>query len=296
MKKILFVFLIFTSLISFSQSLPNNDMEEWENFLIYEEPENWNSPNPFTALLGEFAVSKSNDAQSGNHSAKLTTLSILDGQLVIPGLLTLADFSINIFDSSYSISGGYYLQENVHKVTGWYKYSGVEGDSASLFMYNFKNSVATGFDTIGAGYAFLTDADDWKPFTILMQNFNSSIPDTFNIIISSSSLLSAKEGSSLLIDNLLLHTNTGIIDLWNNTKPLKVFPNPATDNINFKTNIFENGSVLTIYDNFGKEIVNKEFENIQTKIDVSGFTPGVYVYKLTLNNRLLNSGTFIKTK
>lgn len=278
----------------FSQSLPNNNMEEWDNAIIYEQPQNWNTPNPYTALLGVISVTKSDDAFSGNYSAKLETKELLGGQIVVPGVITLADFAINISDSSFSMHGGYFLQENVYKLSGRYKYSGVEGDSASILMYNFKNTNESGFDTIGVGFTFLNDAEEWQPFTVMMQYLNYSVPDTFNVIIASSSLVGAKEGSTLWVDSLTIYTNTGIIDLWNPKKSLKVYPNPATDVINFSANEIKTGSVLTIYDNFGRKIAENDFPNTSSKINISGFIPGVYAYALSLNNRILNSGTFIK--
>lgn len=294
MKKRLAIFMLLSTTTVFSQSLPNNNMEEWDNAIIYEQPQNWNTPNPYTALLGVISVTKSDDAFSGNYSAKLETKELLGGQIVVPGVITLADFAINIADSSFSMHGGYFLQENVYKLTGRYKYSGVEGDSASILMYNFKNTNESGFDTIGVGFTFLNDADEWQPFTVMMQYLNYSVPDTFNVIIASSSLVGAKEGSTLWIDSLTIYTNTGIIDLWSPKKPLKVYPNPATDVINFSANEIKTGSVLTIYDNFGRKIAENDFTNTSSKINISGFIPGVYAYALSLNNRILNSGTFIK--
>lgn len=294
MKKILAIFMLFSTATVFSQSLPNNDMEEWDNVIIYEQPQNWNTPNPYTALLGVISVSKSDDAFSGSYSAKLETKELLGGQIVVPGVITLADFAINLIDSSFSMSGGYFLQENVYKLTGRYKYSGVEGDSASILMYNFKNTVESGFDTIGVGFTFLNDTDEWQPFTVMMQYLNYSVPDTFNVIIASSSLAGARDGSTLWVDSLTIYTNTGIIDLWSPKKPLNVYPNPATNMISFSADEIKTTSTLTIYDNFGRKIVENDFTNISLKIDISGFVPGIYVYKLSLDNRIINSGTFIK--
>ena len=296
MKKLFILFFLFSSFNIFSQSLPNNDFEnwEWDTFHLYQEPENWNTPNPYTILLGKTSVTESDEAFSGSHSAKLETLELLEGQIIVPGILTLADFSINILDSSYSMGGGYFLQENVYKLTGRYKYSGVDGDSASILMYNFKNTIETGFDTIGAGYTSLTDTDEWQPFTIMMQYLNNSVPDTFNMIISSSSLLSARAGSTLWIDSLSIFTNTGIVNLWNPKKPLKVYPNPALEVINFSSETMEDGSVLTIYDNFGRKITDKNFTGRKTQLEISDFPPGFYTYMLNSKNEIINSGTFIK--
>lgn len=71
------------------------------------------------------------------------------------------------------------------------------------------------------GFTFLNDTDEWQPFTVMMQYLNYSVPDTFNVLIASLSLVGAKDGSTLWVDSLTIFTNTGFINLWNPKKSLK---------------------------------------------------------------------------
>lgn len=164
----------------------------------------------------------------------------------------------------------------------------------NILVYNFKNTNESGFDKTGVGFTFLNDTDKWQPFTVMMQYLNYSVPDTFIVLIASSSLVSAKDGSTLWVDSLTIFTNTGFIDLWNPKKSLKVYPNPATDMISFSVNEIKTASTLTIYDNFGRKIVEKDFTERVIKPNTSDYVPGVYVYNLINGNNILNSGTFIK--
>jgi len=295
MKKILTIIIILATTNVFSQILPNNDMEEWEwdIFNQYQDPINWNTPNEFLLLTSTEVVSRSDDSYSGSSSAMLETKYISLVDMNIPGILSLADFTVNLLDSSYTMSGGYFLQENVSRLTGWYKYSGEGEDFGSIFIYNFKNTAETGYDTIGVGYVTLENSEEWQEFSVEMQLLKNLVPDTFNVVISSSTLLNVS-GSKLWIDKLSIEINTGIIDLWNQKTPLKVYPNPATDLINFSSDKVETGNILTIYDNFGRKITEKEFTSKVVNVNTSGFAPGVYTYKLHLDNKILNSGTFIK--
>lgn len=86
-------------------------MEEWDNVNIYEQPQNWNTPNPYTALLGVISVTKGDDAFSGDYSAKLESKELLGGQIIVAGVITLADFAINIADSSFSMNGGFFYRK-----------------------------------------------------------------------------------------------------------------------------------------------------------------------------------------
>ena len=280
------------SISLFSQTLPNYDFEEWNNFFIYEEPSNWNTPNPYTSLLGSVTVSPSNDAFTGSQAARLETMNVMD--INLPGVMTLADININIFDSSYSVSGGFFLQENIFKLTGWYKYQGIGGDQASILMYNFKNTPETGYDTIGYGYGFLDNTDTWSQFTVYMTNISNAVPDSFNVIIASSLAIGAQEGSVLLVDSLSIYTNTGIIDLWKPKTQLNAYPNPAVSNITFESETNISNGMITIYNNIGQKLGEKTFENNSVRFNVNNLTPGVYTYTLKEKNKILNSGTFIK--
>jgi len=292
MKKIIILAFSLMSISLFSQTLPNYDFEEWNNFFIYEEPSNWNTPNPYTSLLGSVTVSPSNDAYTGSQAARLETMNVMD--INLPGVMTLADININIFDSSYSVSGGFFLQENIYKLTGWYKYQGVGGDQASILMYNFKNTPETGYDTIGYGYGFLDNADTWSQFTVYMTNISNAVPDSFNVIIASSLAIGAQEGSVLLVDSLSIYTNTGIIDLWKPKTQLNVYPNPAVHNITFESETNISNGIITIYNNIGEKLYEKPFENNSLNFNVNNLSPGIYTYTLREKNKILNSGTFIK--
>ncbi len=292
MKKIFILVFSLMSISLFSQTLPNYDFEEWDNYFIYEEPANWNTPNPYTSLLGSVTVSPSSNAYTGSKAARLETMNLMD--INLPGLMTLADIDINIFDSSYSVSGGFFLQENIYKLTGWYKYNGVGNDQASILMYNFKNTEETGYDTIGYGFGFLDNTDTWTQFSVFMTNISNAVPDSFNVIIASSLAIGAQEGSVLLVDSLSIYTNTGILDLWKPKTQLNVFPNPAVSNITFEaeTNI-SNGRIF-IYNSIGEKLAEKTFENNSVQFNINNLNPGVYTYTLREKNKILNSGTFIK--
>lgn len=292
MKKLFILVFSLLSVNMFAQTLPNYDFEEWDDYLIYKDPANWSTPNQYTILLGATSVNKSSDSYTGSSSAKLETVNVMDFNL--PGVMTLADININLLDSSYSISGGFFLQENIYKLTGWYKYEGVGEDMASVFMYNFKNTEASGYDTIGYGVGFLDNASEWTQFTVYMQNLKYNVPDTFNVVISSSQAIGAQQGSTLWVDSLSIYTNTGIIDLWKPKTALKAYPNPAVDNINFETENRINNGELIIYSNTGEKLMELPFEDISIKANVSSLSPGVYTYTLREKNKILNSGTFIK--
>jgi hypothetical protein len=82
-------------LVSNAQTqLQNIDFENWETLNgpisnTYEEPIDWSSSNECTALINQFAVSKSTDAQSGTYSVRMETFAAF-GDIRANGVLTTA--------------------------------------------------------------------------------------------------------------------------------------------------------------------------------------------------------------
>lgn len=286
-----FIFILFT-VVSYGQMIPNSEFNNWTPHGSYDDPDGWNTPNPFMSQVNEATVFKSNDAYSGSFSARLETRNLL-GFTDAPGLLTLADIFVDLLSLEYSISGGLPLNENVQKLTGMYKYEGVDNDSATILIYNFKRDNEGEIDTIGYGFGYLHDASEWTPFTVEMGYLNSHIPDTFNVIILSSGQV-FHAGSVLLVDSIAIETNTGIFNLSQNHLEVNIYPNPTTEFVYFETNIAENNRILTIFDISGKLISSHDFHTKKIQVATSNLPRGIYTYEISNRTYRLNSGTFVK--
>lgn len=296
MKNILsLAFLMCFSIFALAQTLPNSEFEVWINYGLFEQPELWNTPNPYTTIVdpGAISVSKSSDAYSGDFSAKIETIDISGGTFDVPGVITLANINVDFISVTYSISGGMELKENVSKLSGMYKYQGVDGDSATVLIYNFKRDNQGEIDTIGFGSGYLHDANSWTPFTVNMVNLNTHLPDTFNVIILSSGP-ELHPGSILHVDSLTIETNTGIINLDYDQISVQVYPNPTSDIVQFETKDIDKGRLVRVYNITGKLVSNSDFSDRKTKISMTEFPSGIYSYKVIKQNKLLNGGSFIK--
>ncbi len=286
-----FIFILFT-FVSYGQMIPNHEFNNWTSHGSYDDPDEWNTPNPFMAPVNEATVFKSTDAYSGSFSARLETRNLL-GFTDAPGLLTLADIFVDLLTLDYSISGGLPLNENVKKLTGMYKYEGVDNDSATVLIYNFKRDSQGDIDTIGYGFGYLHDASEWTPFTVEMGYLNSHTPDTFNVIILSSGQV-FHAGSVLLVDSIAIETNTGIFNLDYDRLKVNIYPNPTTEFVYFETDGDDNNRSLSIFDIGGKLISSHEFHTKEIKISTSNLPEGIYTYQISNLTSRLNSGTFVK--
>jgi len=295
MKKIFtLTFLLLTVLFSSAQILPNPSFDLWEQFNGYEEPQSWHTPNPYTALTGVSVVTKSTDAYSGDYSAMLETKDLLGGAFQAPGLLTLADFTVDIVSGTYAFPGGIALADKVDKMTGMYKYAGANGDSASVIMVSFRHPEGQEIDTVGIGYGFMHDASEWSPFTVNMIALSNEQPDSFNVIIMSSGSFDVNVGSQLWVDDVSLETVTGIFNLFEETSSVNVYPNPASDFVKFEMENNVDNLELSVFDNAGRQIKQLTFNGKSAEINLSNFPAGVYSYRITNSDKLMDSGSFVK--
>src|SRR5690554_67949 len=96
------------------------------------------------------------------------------------------------------------------------------------------------------------------------------------------------EEQATFADNIGSFTIGATTSLTINTKNINVYPNPATNFVNFEIDGLENGTV-TINSITGQEVVNASFAN-GTKIDVNHLNNGVYIYNVRNAN-----GEVVKT-
>ncbi len=88
--------------------------------------------------------------------------------------------------------------------------------------------------------------------------------------------------------------NIETTNIYNNI--CKVFPNPATDKINFLINKVINPGEILIYDNMGKLIKTISYQDTFIKVNTSLFSNGIYYYNFTGNSAIISAGKFIIQK
>ncbi len=71
--------------------------------------------------------------------------------------------------------------------------------------------------------------------------------------------------------------------------PISVFPNPASETVTFSWDEGYTHLDLEIYDLTGKQIVSRTIEQNET-IRVDDLSSGLYLYKLSNNNHLIDAG------
>ena len=275
MKKIiiLVVFIAFANFTGFSQNpIPNADFESWTDD---NNPNSWYGLVVDVVITQLYTLSITTDAQSGLAAAKIETIDVpLLGAL--PGIASLSPIALDLLGGGIQFAtAGAGLSVKPTKVLGYFKYEGVNGDTAMVAgIFTKWNTSTNKRDTLGiGGFMVSTITSTYTPFQFVV-NLPQS-PDSMNIMLISSAGYSPQAGSALYVDNMSMeYTSTAGIE---NTQLLScnAFPNPATDEILFS--LPEDGFCsVSVYDMTGKKVLNASESQRQFYLDVRSLPSGVY--------------------
>lgn len=306
MKRTLLILLCTLSLELLAQQIPNNSFETWEPQLnnTYEEPGgNWWATLNFLRGFGSSApvtVKKSTSAQAGQYAAEITTGTF--GSFTIPGLLVSGTVGeIDIVNPTDVIQRGQPFTATPEKLTGYYKHSPVNGDSAAAIVLLTKyNSNTSQRDTVAiAETYFYTSVSTYTAFeSILDYQMTGVTPDSITIVLVSSAAaenLAGQPGSTLFIDDLALSYIQGIEQDVFNTIIVQAYPNPTIDRVTFTTAGPPAARSVILYDELGRNCFEAPFNNTSIEADISSLANGKYLFAVQENSKIVSTGTILKT-
>ncbi len=302
MKNLLAFLLIILSFSvrSGAQSVPNGDLENWHpggsGVTSFEMPDYWQTTDSFSILQGQHSVTKeTSSVYHGSSAMRLTPFMYTI--FTVPGVASNGVINTN----NLQIVGGTPNTVRHQKLSGWYKYTPVGGDSWSILVGLFKWN-GTSRDTVAYGTFLSTSAAaTYTNFEVNLNYISSADPDTVLITIYSgpSALNAPNIGTTLLIDSL---TFSGVVstvsDISSVIKSVRVFPVPALNDLTVALEL--NKSIRTTFeitDLQGKRIVLHEMMSDEEKIDISMLSNGNYLYNLLdAKSNKLHSGKFSVNK
>jgi len=197
-----------------SNVLPNMDMEEWITTPNYENPSPdgvWASANKVVDLNPDIypvLLFKTEDAYSGDYAAKMVT-NIAIGMPLLTGSLSTGLFSVNLENPLKSMIRGVPYKSRPIRFQGYYKYTGVEGDSCEIRTTLSKWNVAEHKrDIIGEAIYRTTDTiQEYTHFDLPVIYFSSDIVDTIEMVFAASAggeYFIGEAGSTLYVDDFSL--------------------------------------------------------------------------------------------
>ncbi|MFK5891545.1 MAG: YCF48-related protein [Flavobacteriaceae bacterium] len=98
-------------------------------------------------------------------------------------------------------------------------------------------------------------------------------------------LVATNNGNTIYSDTYQYTTATLSLTDFDIEKEISIYPNPATDFVNIKSNVFEKVNSIEFYDVLGKLIYSENISNdSDIKIDVSNFRRGIYFVKVNFES------------
>jgi len=73
-----------------------------------------------------------------------------------------------------------------------------------------------------------------------------------------------------------------------------VYPNPASNQLFIQTGLNLANSVFNIYNLSGEMVLQQQINSKTDVINISCLISGVYIYKIEQNNKIIDTGKFVK--
>jgi len=281
-KRLLSLSVILVSAsFSFAQVQPTNaSFENWTPATGFSNPDGWETTNyDIGAFQFETVTEQTTGAQDGASFARLTSVDVL-GQFTLPGMLSYGIIDI----VNATITGGVSYTDRPEFFRGYYNYNAT-GDMCGIGCY-FTKWNGTSADTVATG-VFYTDSSTtgWTFFDITITYQLPDVPDTMNIIISSSGTTPVI-GSVLDVDNLYFEgLVTGKQDISFGNR-LEIYPNPSKGIFNISAN---NITAFEVLDITGKVVYSASYtEDIDNvNIDMRKQEKGIYMLRLKTQSSII---------
>jgi hypothetical protein len=279
-----------------NDTIPNPSYEHWFTENDVELIQSWSSTNPWVSLVGIVNIFKDSDAYDGDFAVELKTVIVPIGPFNVPGLITLGSVAVNVITTEASIEGGIPWTSKPAMLKGYYKYNPADGDSCGIIALFTRFIPAKGKrDTLGIGTFYSTQTvEEWTQFNMNINFFSAEIPDSMNIIVSSSaSLFDPIVGSTLWVDAFEFEGSSGIgLDIIPNVG-VNVYPNPAKNYVTFAFEKSINESELIIYNLDGQMVRSDLVSGKEKTLQVGDLPAGTYYFHLLDGRTRISSGSFL---
>lgn len=316
-------------------NISNSDMESWHSVSSFPNlhltaPDDWFGTDSLVSGLAPMAafagltihpkkqLFKSNDSHSGSFSAEIKSKDIGDSIGIMPGILSNAQIEVNFAALLPVIIGGGSLDPNtlidnlsykggtsitgpVDTVSAWVKTDSANADEAVIFVSVRKT--ITNDSSIEVGSAFYTIPATFNEFTQVHVPITYTLnetPDKLIILFESSNLLATTpptEDNSMKVDDVsFTYAPVGINPVVLQDNYFSVYPNPASNLINFKVDANKNisGYQLAIMDATGSVIKNMSLSTSLNSIHIEQWASGLYFYTFSnTNHKVVQKGKFI---
>jgi len=314
MKKIftLAVFALCFLTYGYGQNVLGGGFEQWRYVSAYHyyEPINSIFSTLDTLLYAPtppgITAYRCDTAHSGTYSARLVTSKIDALFVIIPGVI--GTIKTDWFANKGILGTPYpYGTTLPIRFSGFYQSYPLNNDSsAAVVLLSKWNPGTLKRDTLAYNrLAFHGTVNSWTAFDIpITYRDHTTIPDSLTILVLSCAGFNAAQmfgsvgtvGSMAMFDDVNLTGVSGFPLLLMPSVNVKLSPNPASQYLKIDLGSSLENGYFEVYDPQAKFIRRQSINGNSGQVGVSDLSAGTYFYKLTQNEKLLNSGTFVVIK
>lgn len=305
-----------------AQNIPDGGFEQWEQHQSASGPY-WDYRTDMLMTLNDLvqmnnimetfvtAFRETSNVHSGNYAIRLTSTWFGTDAIFVPGALaTLNDPVNDSYIADYldpDLNGVINLKETFAfkpwRLTGYYRYEPVAGDSAAIEMkFYLGNTVHSTCEKF-----IIHETQNWTAFDIHTGLDASPFDvDKMSLVFAASAdydfdnlaACRGQQGSSLYLDDIAFRYDNEPLGL---TEPLipvvktTVYPNPSADMVHFDFNKEVNAR-LVIYNISGAQIFETNVNDNHADYNASALANGTYLYRIIEGNTILSSGRFSVAK
>ncbi|MCX7768317.1 MAG: PCMD domain-containing protein [Flavobacteriales bacterium] len=278
--------------------LDNGNLDNWVNHGAYEDPAGsmFKTLNSLNSLGVPVTVFKTSDAKS-NYAAQLKSNTFVVLNIFIPGTLG----TIVAQTSPPATFLGVPFTDMPSRFKGWYKYQPVGNDSAEILIALMKRN-GPSRDTVARAVMKIKNAvNAYTQFDLPLTYFSTTVPDSLIILCVSSAgynfqnlfACAGQNNSTLYVDELELEYSTGLSESYP-LPELRVYPNPATEQIWVEGPAASAGAVLELNDSEGRLVRRLLFSSWPLLLPIESLPAGRYFLRLVEGLRITARGTFMK--
>jgi hypothetical protein len=289
---LLIITLFFTAQCTLAQNAatPNPGFENWTQVGNHFDPNNWNTLNPSTSILGVFTCTRATgaDVHSGTYAIKLTTKSVFG--VTANGVASTAAL---VTTPPYGVTGGIPYTGRPDSIVGWYKYnpaSAIDSGFAEIVLFD-----AVG-DTVGFSRFTVpnTAVTTYTRFSRPVNYYSTNATANSYWILSSSDGANPVVNSSLYIDDLDFIFNTSGVNDVQSSNAFTV-TNSITDGMLTVKNNLSEDAAMNITDESGRIIKSMKITTGENSFDLQALPAGIYFYQLfTVKQNGFSNGKLIK--
>jgi len=288
-KKLFTAALIACAIGTQAQQVQNPGFENWTGAY----PTSWGSFSEMLAGLGVAGTgleTQTTQMNSGSFAVLMESKSIaaLGGQ-ILPGVVNTGAITY-----SGAINLGFQPYASQPTSYSFYcKYTPAGTGDTAFSQAILTKWNGTSRDTLAYG-GILVDVAlaSYTQVSVPITWFTVAVPDSIQLTFASSAMATVPVGSQFFVDDVNMILSTGVQSLNADGSFSQVYPNPAVNHITFATGN-ENAKYAKVYDLTGRAVTTIELTGKITKVDVSTFENGMYIYVITdANNNKLSTSKF----